>query len=106
MSKLPNVKWANKVLKARHFIVLTDKESVIAIDGMDPNSMNDLLALQAQAASIKDFQDMLNELQQRHKVRVAELNALTGITKGGKSAKATGSRTKVPKARSATKRSA
>lgn len=81
MSKRENIKWANKVVRAKHFVVLTDKESALALDGVDPKSFNDMLALQSQAASLRAFKADLEELIKAHDNRVAELGGDLGITR-------------------------
>lgn len=84
-----NVKWANKVLRAKHFVVLTDTESYIAMEGMDPNSMDDMLVLQAQQASIDQFMDALKTLNDQHKKRIQRLGGKVGITRSKSTKKST-----------------
>lgn len=76
--------WAKKLLKAKYFVVLTDKESVIALDGADPNSFVDVLALTAQSAEVNDFYEILGELVKDH---AAAIKALTGEADAEVSAK-------------------
>lgn len=64
--KMAKLKWANKLARARYFVVLTDKESVIAFDGANPRSFTDILALEAQASEIDNFLEALKELRTRH----------------------------------------
>lgn len=92
-----NLVWAGKVLKAKGFVVLTDKESFIALDGINPNNLNDMLILQAQQASIESFMEDLKQLLAAHEQRVRELGGQVGITREKSSAKTTGKNTKVPK---------
>lgn len=67
------VRWAKKLLSARFFVILTDKESVIALEGADPKSFNDLLALTSQTAEITDYHDKLGELVGEHEQAVINL---------------------------------
>lgn len=74
-----NVKWANKVLKSKNFVVLTDKESMIALKGVDPDSLDDIFILQSQQAAINQFIDSLENLRKRHERRVQELGVNVGV---------------------------
>lgn len=75
--KTVRFKWARKVLKAKMFVVLTEKESCIAIDGADPFSLTDSLALAAQTAELEMFRDSLNNTIRDHKLA---LDRLSGVT--------------------------
>lgn len=66
MSKALRYKWARKLTKAKYFVVLTDKESVISLEGVQPEDMHDVLALQSQAVALQDFYDRLGELIKAH----------------------------------------
>lgn len=93
-NKRLNLKWANKLLRAKAFVVLTDKEGVICMDGMDPNSLNDQFILQSQLASIEKFEGDLAELKARHQSRIRELGGKVGVTRRKPSA---AKRSSVPK---------
>lgn len=80
MSKRVNARWAAKVLKAKYFVVLTDTESALALDGVDPDSINDMVALQSQTASIAAFKRDLTELEKVHKQHLQSL-AKTGVSR-------------------------
>jgi hypothetical protein len=89
-SKIVKLRWANKLAQAKFFVILTDKEAVIALDGVNPDSFEDTLALQTQSAEIEDFIEKLQELKAEHDKKLEELQ-------GGKSA--TAPRTKAKKVR-------
>lgn len=74
--KRAKMKWAKKLLKAKMFVILTDKESAIAIDGVDPHSFTDALALAAQAAELQLFHEQLGDLLKEH---AAALKVLSGV---------------------------
>ena len=74
------LKWAKRLLKAKYFVVLTDKESAIAIDGADPSSFTDMLALTAQAAEIDEFYSKLGELVKQHRDAVTKLTGGASVT--------------------------
>lgn len=76
------IKWAQKLLKAKFFVVLTDKEAVIAIDGADPRSFTDLMALSSQTAEIEMFLDKLMLLSKDHKAAVDKLTDVGGDSEG------------------------
>lgn len=99
MSKKINLRWARKIMKSRNFVIMTDTESVIFLDGIDPNSMDNLVMLAAQASSLDDFIARLKEVAKHHEARATEITGKTGITKGESIAKqATTTRSKnVPK---------
>lgn len=90
------LRWAKKLMRAQHFMAMTEREAVMYLDGVDPNSFNDLLMLQAQSASIKQFQTELADLLKAHDKRAAELGASTGITETKRVKKTTTPRKKVP----------
>lgn len=66
MYKALKLKWAKRLLQARYFVILTDKESVIALDGVDPSAFDDRVALQSQSAAISEFVSRLKDLQKLH----------------------------------------
>lgn len=76
MHKSTKLRWAKKLMRARYYVVLTDKEAVIAMDGVNPKSMNDIVALQAQAAEIEEFSRKLHKLAQDHEKIVGKLLAV------------------------------
>lgn len=82
-----NLKWAAKLTASKSFVVLTDKESVIALEGIDPNKLSDMLVLQAQQASIDAFLKDLTALKKAHERRVEELGGRVGVTKKRATAK-------------------
>lgn len=76
MAKTPRnvrLRWARKILQAKHFVVLTDKDSVIAIEGVSPTSLDDIIELAEQAAAIESFIFRLRELQKEHDARMSDL---------------------------------
>lgn len=87
MSKRLNMKWAIKVLRAKYFVVLTESESAIVLEGVDPQSMYDPLMLRAQADSIKEFQSNLADLLKVHQDRIDELSKEGDVTGKRKKAK-------------------
>jgi hypothetical protein len=88
--------WARKLLKAKSFVVCTDTESFIAMEGINPNNLNDMLVLQAQQASIDSFISDLEALRELHQQRVRELGGQVGVTREKSSAKTTGKANKAP----------
>lgn len=66
MSRVTKARWANKLMRAKYFVVLTDKESVIALEGLNPEVFDDILALQAQGAALADFHSKLGVLVKDH----------------------------------------
>lgn len=73
VSRLVRFRWANKLLNAKGFVVMTDKESIIALKGMEPRLLKDELALQEQVLSIEDFIVRLKALQKEHIAVIEEL---------------------------------
>lgn len=70
------VNWAKKLLRAKYFVAMTDKASVIALDAADPEDFTDLMALSAQMAEVEAFQEQLSEFVERHKQAIQKL---TGV---------------------------
>lgn len=58
--------WARRIMKAKHFVVLTDKESIIYFRGLDPKNFDDVLMLSAQKAELNDFRHRLDKLIKDH----------------------------------------
>lgn len=79
--KTLNLKWAAKLMASKSFVLLTDKESFIAMEGIDPNRLNDMLILQAQQASIDKFIEDLQLLRKAHERRVKQLGGKVGISR-------------------------
>lgn len=67
-------KWAARILRARYFVVLTDKESIIYLKGAKPEEFEDVVALAAQCAELEDFQDKLKDMIVRHEAQVYKLS--------------------------------
>lgn len=72
--KTVKLRWAKKLLKAKMFVVMTEKESAIAIDGADPYTFTDALALAAQAAELEMFHSSLGELIRDHQRALANIS--------------------------------
>jgi hypothetical protein len=87
-------RYVRKLLQAKFFVLLTDKESAIALDGADPDSFSDMLALNAQAAALLAFRDNLNALIRDHDRAIERLSGT-----GGKRAKTVKKSTKRAKAK-------
>lgn len=68
------LRWAKKILRAKNFVVVTDKESVIALEGVNPDNLNDHIMLAEQSASIDSFKAMLDNLQRKHNKRLEEIS--------------------------------
>ena len=80
------VRWAKKLLHAKYFVVLTDKESAIAIDGADPDSFVDHLALESQAAEVQMFYEKIAELVKTHNKALAKFQGSKNVTTNRKKA--------------------
>lgn len=87
------IRWAHKLLKAKSFVVLTDKESIIALKGVNPNKLTDVLSLQEQAASLDNFLQQLKALQEEHEHAIETIMEARNETP--QQAKATGGRKKI-----------
>lgn len=74
--KTIKIRWASKLLKSKMFVILTEKESCIAIDGADPFSFTDALALAAQAAELEMFHESLGNLVKDHRNALAKLSGV------------------------------
>lgn len=66
VSKKLRLQWAKRLIGARYFIAMTNREAVIALDAADPATITDIVALTAQAAELEMFYDKLGELIQQH----------------------------------------
>jgi len=66
VSKKLRLRWAKRLIGARYFVAMTDREAVIALDAADPNTITDAVALTAQAAELEAFHGKLGELIKQH----------------------------------------
>ena len=87
MNKFLKGKWAGKLMRSKFFVLLTDSEGVIALEGADPEMILDAVALDAQTAEIKLFRDRLDILAKDHKKATAKLRSKSVTTDGKKSSK-------------------
>lgn len=75
VNKFLRLKWARKILNAKSFVVMTEKESMIALQGMDPHLLKDELALQEQVISLELFMRRLQEFKDEHMKAIDKLRA-------------------------------
>lgn len=66
--------WAKRLLRAKYFVVMTDKASVIAFDGVEPGDMTDMTVLDLQQAELKMFNDDLVRLMKRHQQAINKVS--------------------------------
>jgi hypothetical protein len=60
--------WAWKVLRAKSFVVLTESESTISLQGIKrPPSLNDEMMLAAQLGSLVEFKAGIDSVMKRLK---------------------------------------
>lgn len=60
------VKWAQRILKAKFFVALTEKDAVIYLKGADPTTFEDETALVSQAVTIDTYIKRLQQLRRSH----------------------------------------
>jgi hypothetical protein len=70
---LVRVRWAWRLLRAKYFVVLTDKASCFMLDVADPSLESDKLALHAQTAELQMFKNALDEAIKQHQEAVDNL---------------------------------
>lgn len=80
-TKRIRIMWARKLLGAKHFVVMTDKESALMFEGIDPREFTDALALAAQAAELEAFQESLTGLMLEHKDAIDKLGVKSDKSK-------------------------
>lgn len=73
-------KWATKLMKSKHFVLLTDKESVICFQNVDPTKFSDIVMLEAQRAELANFSEKLDELILRHRAAIRKLSGGKRVT--------------------------
>lgn len=56
------MKWLFKLAATRNFVVLTDKQYIINVRGISPDSMSDILAVANQQATLESLRDQLDAL--------------------------------------------
>jgi len=92
MNRVIKMRWARKLMQAKYFVLLTDSEAVIALDGVEPELMLDAISLEAQSAELKEFRRRIDILIKDHN------RALANFRKVTRSKRATTNRKKTPKA--------
>lgn len=88
------LRWARKILKAKHFIVLTDSEGIIALQGVDPHNLHDVIMLEEQAATISGFMERLKDLKREHDEAIANIMEVSDRESKKKVSRAKRSKTK------------
>lgn len=78
MDRLTKLKWANKLLRSKFFVLLTDQESAINLTGASSKSFTDLLALTAQRAELELFSRSLKDLVKEHDKAIKALERRNG----------------------------
>ncbi len=58
-----NIQWAWKVLTSKTFAVMTDSETAVQIDVMNPFEMEDLTTLLGQQQSFRVFNERFSQLE-------------------------------------------
>lgn len=66
-------KWLGKLAKSKNFIVLTDKESVINIQGVDPKNFNDMFTVSSQLGALMRFRARIDAVIRRFEKEVEGL---------------------------------
>lgn len=75
------LKWARKLLRARYFVVMTDHESAIAFEGVNPELLEDVVSLHAQTAELRQFYNEIGQLLRQHEAAVAKIGKPLDTTK-------------------------
>jgi len=63
---LRKLRWAFKLLRSTHYVVLTDQEAVINFDGEDPASFDNAMLLAQQASALSMFATELDRVSKQH----------------------------------------
>lgn len=63
---LERLKWALRILNSDTYVVLTDKSAVVNIPLMNPDSIQNVILLSAQTASLNEFKDRLEDTIHEH----------------------------------------
>lgn len=82
---LKQIKWAYNVLVSKSFLVATDKAAACYIPTKDPETVEDILELQAQEAALVHFGERIEELIRQHSevVQLMERRARAQAEKEG-----------------------
>lgn len=73
MNRVIKMRWARKLMQAKFFVLLTDSEAVIALDGVEPELMLDVISLEAQNAELREFRRRIDILVKDHDSALAKL---------------------------------
>lgn len=67
---ITKLKWAYRLLRSKHFVLLTDKAACIDLEGASPESLVDHQALLSQQSELRLFQSSLGRLLVEHRQAV------------------------------------
>lgn len=67
------IQWARRLVRSKYFVVLTDKGAAIGLDGVDPFSLDDTVAIKAQQQEIRKFHRELTRVIKEHDQAIDEL---------------------------------
>jgi len=63
---LEKLKWAFRILNSDAYVVLTDRSAVVSIPLMNPDTIQNVILLSAQTASLNEFKDRLEDTIHEH----------------------------------------
>jgi hypothetical protein len=63
---MEKAKWVAELMRAKSFVLATDKGAVCNVPMADPYTMDSVVYLAAQHSSLVDFRDRLNRVIEEH----------------------------------------
>lgn len=70
---LVRLRWAYRILRAKYFVVSTDKASVLVLDAVDPHRESNRLSLEAQSQELTMFLESLTKFIKDHEKAVKKI---------------------------------
>lgn len=66
------LKWMGRIAKARNYVILDDKQSVISVKGLTPNSFLDEMKATQQQATLVAFRNKLDKVIKDYEKAIAK----------------------------------
>lgn len=79
---IERVKWAYKLLRAKAFIVATDKTAIVYMPYVNPYALESMVIIASQRAAIGQIIENLEGVMQEHSDRIEQLQHDLKIKKG------------------------
>jgi hypothetical protein len=81
--------WARRLLRAKYFVVMTDRGSAISFESADPKSLTDAVGIASQRAELQSFYQSISSLIIEHDKAIKKLTGVGNADKPKQNKKST-----------------